>query len=504
MARLHAQIRTPGLLLMKITAHRDQQLVLSGQLAQLPSLVGKLTASKHLDGAAAGGAKISGEALQPTARQPVFQRVGQHRDATGGDNPAGNLLQAGPQSLDIARFAAPQIALKGCRGILHMALAHHPCGKVRAANLALSSLADCTLEGAENTQLLEPLADDLGTFPARAVQSLKAGQQHGVVNIHIEPHHMHIHPGPAAGELHTRHQPQPGDTARDQRGGLAVAGQRVVVGDGQLLHTPCVRTVQEGLGWQDTVRGRGMGVKIHQHNLRAPLCSATRCALNWRTIARPRMRRPAAQRQDGMVTRGPDRFAMKQLAEFIPIALFFIVYQMDGDTVSLANWTHTIDGIFSATAVLMLATVVQLLATWLFSHKLDRRSLWMGLAVLGFGAATLLLRNELFIQWKPTIFNWALALVFGASHFIGERNLMERTLGGQIQLPRTIWQRLNLLWTTHFAVVGALNLLVAYTWSEAAWVSYKLYSAIGFTVILTVLTAWLVAPHLKEETASEP
>lgn len=194
---------------------------------------------------------------------------------------------------------------------------------------------------------------------------------------------------------------------------------------------------------------------------------------------------------------------MKQLAEFIPIALFFIVYQMDGDTVSLGDWQHTIDGIFSATAVLMLATLLQLLITFAVNRKLDKRSLWTGVAVLAFGAATLLLRNELFIQWKPTIFNWALALVFGASQFIGKRNLMERTLGGQIQLPRVVWLRLNLLWTAHFAIVGTLNLVVAYTWSEADWVSYKLYSAIGFTLLLTVLTAWLVAPHLKEDTASD-
>lgn len=195
---------------------------------------------------------------------------------------------------------------------------------------------------------------------------------------------------------------------------------------------------------------------------------------------------------------------MRQLAEFLPIVLFFIVYQMDGNTVSLGDWSHTVDGIFSATAVLMLATLVQLPLTWLLTRQLEKRALWTAVAVLAFGGATLLLRNELFIQWKPTIFNWVLALAFGASQFIGSRNLMERTLGGQIQLPRVVWTRLNLLWVTHFTVVGALNLVVAYTWSEAVWVSYKLYSAIGFTLLLTVLTAWLVAPHLREDTASEP
>ena len=191
---------------------------------------------------------------------------------------------------------------------------------------------------------------------------------------------------------------------------------------------------------------------------------------------------------------------MKQLAEFIPIALFFIVYQLDGETVSFAGWSYEIDGIFTATGVLMAATVLQLLLTWLLTREFEKRLLWLTLAVLVFGGATLLLRNQMFIQWKPTIFNWALALAFGGSQFIGDKNLMERTLGSQIHLPKPVWARLNLLWVANFAIVGALNLVVAYGFSEATWVSYKLYSAIGFTLVLTILTAMLISPHLKDET----
>ena len=190
---------------------------------------------------------------------------------------------------------------------------------------------------------------------------------------------------------------------------------------------------------------------------------------------------------------------MKQLAVFVPIALFFIVYQLNGEAVSLGNWHYTFDGIYSATAVLMAATLVQVVLTYALTGEFEKRAMWMLLAVLVFGGATLVLRNELFIQWKPTIFNWALAIAFGASQFIGEKNLMERTLGSQIRLPRPVWTKLNLLWVSNFAIVGALNLVVAYGFSEATWVSYKLYSAIGFTLALTVLTALLISPHLKEE-----
>jgi intracellular septation protein len=194
---------------------------------------------------------------------------------------------------------------------------------------------------------------------------------------------------------------------------------------------------------------------------------------------------------------------MKQLAEFVPIALFFIVYQLKGEQVSLAGWEYTFDGIFSATAVLMLATVLQVAVTYAVTREFEKRLLWLLLAVMVFGGATLLFRNQMFIQWKPTIFNWALALVFGASQFIGDKNLMERTLGSQIHLPKPIWRRLNLLWVSNFAIVGALNLVVAYGFSEETWVSYKLYSAIGFTLLLTILTALLISPHLKEERVTD-
>lgn len=193
---------------------------------------------------------------------------------------------------------------------------------------------------------------------------------------------------------------------------------------------------------------------------------------------------------------------MKQLLEFIPIALFFVVYQLDGETLRLGNWQYEFDGIFSATTVLIIATALQVVISRMASGYWDKRGLWTFLAVGIFGGATLILRDQTFIQWKPTIFNWALAIAFGLFHFIGERNLLERTLGAQLELPKAVWARLNLLWISNFLIVGALNLYVAYSYSESTWVSYKLYSAIGFTLLLTVLTALLVSPHLQAAEAA--
>lgn len=190
---------------------------------------------------------------------------------------------------------------------------------------------------------------------------------------------------------------------------------------------------------------------------------------------------------------------MKQLLELLPLVLFFGAYQMDGDTLTVGSWSHTFDGIFSATAVLMISTALTWLVSSLLEKRNDKRLMWMTLAVLLFGAATLILRDQRFIQWKPTVFNWVLAAVFLGSQFIGRSTVLERVLGSQLTLPQLIWTRLNVLWIGNFMLVGALNLFVAYRFEEAVWVSYKLYSSIGFTLALMLLTVAIVAPHVKDD-----
>ncbi len=190
---------------------------------------------------------------------------------------------------------------------------------------------------------------------------------------------------------------------------------------------------------------------------------------------------------------------MKQLLEFVPIVLFFIVYKLDGETVALGGWEYQFDGIFSATAVLMIATALQVAIVYALTRELEKRLLWLATALLVFGGLTLAFRNPLFLYWKPTIFNWGMALAFGLFHFVSDKNLMERLLGAQIHLPKPVWSKLNLMWITNFLVVGGLNLVVAFNFSEPVWVEYKLYSAIGFTLLLTVLTAIVISPYLSDE-----
>jgi intracellular septation protein len=177
---------------------------------------------------------------------------------------------------------------------------------------------------------------------------------------------------------------------------------------------------------------------------------------------------------------------MQLFIDYLPILAFFGAYFYKD--------------IYFATAVLMVVMPIVLLAQWLLTRKLNRIYLASTALVLVLGGATLMFRNPLFLFWKPTVLNWAIAVVFLGSQFVGARPIVQRMLGSAAQLSQEQWQRLNLIWVSFFVVVGAINLYVAYTFSEATWVKFKLFGMLGLTLLFVVIqTAWLAYTAKKND-----
>jgi intracellular septation protein len=166
---------------------------------------------------------------------------------------------------------------------------------------------------------------------------------------------------------------------------------------------------------------------------------------------------------------------MKQFIEFVPVALFAAVFFFSRD-------------IYLSTLVLMVAIAAQAGLEYLMTRRIERKTQIIFWISMLFGGATLLLRNELFIQWKPTIINWLFAAGLLASQFLGKDNLLKKMLGAQLRLPDSVWLRLNLGWSLGFFIAGALNLVVAFNFSLAFWVSYKLIGGFAITLSYIVLT----------------
>lgn len=176
---------------------------------------------------------------------------------------------------------------------------------------------------------------------------------------------------------------------------------------------------------------------------------------------------------------------MKLLFDFFPILLFFLGYKL---------W-----GIYAATIVAIVANLIQVAAYWIWQRRVETSHLiGLGLIVV-FGGATLLLQEEIYIKWKPTVLNWLFAVAFFASQYIGERPLVERMMGASIELPRAVWLRLNLSWVIFFAGLGVANLYVMYNFDTDTWVDFKLFGMMGLTILFVLLQAFYLARHIKPE-----
>ena len=106
---------------------------------------------------------------------------------------------------------------------------------------------------------------------------------------------------------------------------------------------------------------------------------------------------------------------MKQFIEFVPVALFAAVFFFSRD-------------IYLSTLVLMVAIAAQAGLEYLMTRRIERKTQIIFWISMLFGGATLLLRNELFIQWKPTIINLLFAAGLLASQFLGKDNLLKKML----------------------------------------------------------------------------
>ena len=190
---------------------------------------------------------------------------------------------------------------------------------------------------------------------------------------------------------------------------------------------------------------------------------------------------------------------MKQLLEFLPLIIFVVVYQMSGTTLSLGSSEYTFDGIYTATIALMLATVLQVLIVKLVWGLVEKRLLGVAGAVIVFGGATVLLRDPVFIFWKPTVFNWALAGIHVVWHVVLGKCFFQELLPDEIEMPKHAWTRVTFVSTCHFFMVGAVNLYVAYNFSMDTWVSFKLWSAVLFTILWVGVIGVIIGPYLRED-----
>jgi intracellular septation protein len=205
---------------------------------------------------------------------------------------------------------------------------------------------------------------------------------------------------------------------------------------------------------------------------------------------------------------------MKLLADFLPIILFFAAFKYaDGNkewaaAFAAEHFGFLVSGgkvgpgeapVLLATVVVIAATLVQVLVLKLRGRKVDTM-LWVSLVlVVVLGGLTIWFHSETFIKWKPTLLYWVMAGAFALGPLLFGKNLLRLLLGAQLQLPDPVWRRLNWAWVAFFAVMGSLNLWVAYTFSTNIWVNFKLFGSVGLMLLFTLAQGLYLSRHLPDE-----
>ena len=193
---------------------------------------------------------------------------------------------------------------------------------------------------------------------------------------------------------------------------------------------------------------------------------------------------------------------MKQFIDFLPLIIFFIVAKMDPRTVSVMGQTFEMGGIISATAILIITSVIVYGLLWYRQKSLEKSQIFTIVAVVLLGGMTVLFRDETFLKWKAPLVNWAFCIGFLISHFIGNKPLIERMLSHAMNLPKPVWYRVNASWVVFFAFLGAANWVAAFMVPGDFWVDFKVFGNLGLTLTFTVIQFMFLGRYLQEDDAA--
>jgi intracellular septation protein len=177
---------------------------------------------------------------------------------------------------------------------------------------------------------------------------------------------------------------------------------------------------------------------------------------------------------------------MRVLADYFPLVLFFVAFKLSG--------------IWVATAVAIAASIVQI--AWFQFKGTVSPVHWLSLAIIVvFGGATLLLRDETFIKWKPTVLYLAFGAILAGGKLVWQRDLLSLVMK-DITLPATVWTRLTWSWVAFFVAMAFANWYIAFHFSTDTWVNFKVWGGIGLFFAFALAQALFLARHVIEPSRS--
>jgi len=180
---------------------------------------------------------------------------------------------------------------------------------------------------------------------------------------------------------------------------------------------------------------------------------------------------------------------MKFLFDFLPALAFLI---------ALFIPENREEGIYLATKVIIVTSFLQVIIAWLVTRRVEKQYLIILAVVLILGSATLLLHDERFIKWKPTIVFWVFSAICAGSEFIGQKNIPRRIMGHLFAAPDNVWLRANVSLIVFFLLLGFINLYVAHNFDTETWAFFKVFGIMGINFVFILSLVLYMSRYMTE------
>ena len=192
---------------------------------------------------------------------------------------------------------------------------------------------------------------------------------------------------------------------------------------------------------------------------------------------------------------------LKQVLEFGPTIIFFIVY------LRIKDGTYSFQGVdYSGFIVATLLLIPLLLGAmgvlWYLTKKISRMQVFTAFMVIFFGGLTVWFNDETFFKMKTTIVYGFFAAILGFGLLRG-RSFLEYVMGEFLPMEMEGWMIFTRRIVWMFLGMAVANEVIWRTQSEATWVTLETF-AFPVALIVFMWSQIYVLQHFLIEEEPEP
>lgn len=179
---------------------------------------------------------------------------------------------------------------------------------------------------------------------------------------------------------------------------------------------------------------------------------------------------------------------MLLLLEYIPLIGFFAAFKLYD--------------IYVATGVLIVATFAQFVIMWAKDKTFPKKYFAFFMIALVLGGLTIFFRNDLFIKWKVTVIYFIMGSSLLISRYLFKKNLVEKALGQiseQAEIPSFVWDRCNIATACLLYFISTLNIILAYSLSQDAWVNFKTFGTMAITFVFIIGLVFYLSKYFPDD-----